>query len=361
MYKLKSPSDKQLSDFYDAYAPRIQFLMQELANGNITIPITLGNTQPIHLILKVQTNGEIWKFLVKYSQEANLRKLLCGNWNNHIEIVEEVCQSFPDLSWQQRMTKKDYVAGLYPILGHDASGNNIVEDFNEIMYWLFVVKLFDGKNNEVHLDKTAFVKERGLSVCPYCGRLPIDVAEVEGSVSKPYIDHFLPKRKYPFLAMSYLNLIPACNTCNDNSNKGDYDPILYPNYDLRLVNPHEFYDAAVTFYYFYNYQGENDEKNFKVLSKTANYHLEEGYLKTLKLRKFYSHQTLEVKDCYRRFTTATDSLKKFLYNLGINKGYLQNLEERTLGYRLNENEAPRRLMYKFKKDLFLQLKREHGM
>ena len=33
--------------------------------------------------------------------------------------------------------------------------------------------------------------------------------------SKKQIDHFFPKRKYPFLALCYYNLIPSCDICNE--------------------------------------------------------------------------------------------------------------------------------------------------
>lgn len=107
--------------------------------------------------------------------------------------------------------------------------------------------------------------------------------------------------------------------------------------------------------------GENDERNFKVKSETENDKLEEGYMTKLKLRGYYANQRMEVKDIYRRFTTASHSWKKFLYNLGVKDSFLQNLEERTLGYRLNEDEASQRLMYKFKKDLLMQLRKEYGI
>ena len=302
-----------------------------------------------------------WQFLTKYSQEANLRKLLCGDWNEHLSIIREVSQLFPNLSWQNSMTKGEYDLGHYAIYGKDNDGNDIVEDFNEIMRWLFVEQMYDGDRNGVHLDKTAFVRERGLEVCPYCGRMFIDMAEVENSVSKPYIDHFLPKSKYPFLAMSYMNLIPGCNVCNEASNKGTLDPLIHPALEPLLLNPHEFRDSAVTFSYSYNHRGENDERNFSVYSGAENGNLENGYLIELKLREFYSHRRLEVKDMYRRFTKSTNSMKKFLMRLGLKEFFLDDIEMRTLGYQPNDDEAPRRLMYKFNKDLLGQMKDEYGV
>lgn len=361
MYRLKRPTNKQLNDYYKLYSPRIQQLMKLLADGTQTIPIALGYKKPaVHLTLQVQQRSPTWQFLAKYSQEDYLRKLLCGDWNDHLEIINEVSASFPQLSWQKGMLKGDYDDGRYQIYGKDVSGKEIVEDFNEIMHWLFVEEMYDGKNS-VHLDKTAFIRERGMEVCPYCGRQNIDFAEVNDSISKPYIDHFLPKRKYPFLAMSYMNMVPGCNTCNESTNKGALDPLTHPDLDSILLNPYEFRDNAVTFGYIYNHQGENDEHNFKVVSMAETELLDNGYLKKLKLREFYSHQRLQVKDVYRNFTKATGSMKKFLMRLGLNQYFINNLEQRTLGYNLNDDETPRRQWYKFRKDLFLQLRREHDI
>ncbi len=362
MYKLKSPTIKQLSDYYNDYGPRVQSLMQQLANGKLTVPITLGRgTTAVKLILQVQSNSHVWQFLNKYAQEDNLRKLLCGGWHEHMTIVREVSQLFPNEAWQKGMLKGEYDNHEYTIYGQDTDGNEIVESFNDIMHWLFVVQMYEGKDNIAPFSKKDFVADRDMMVCPYCGREWIDMAELGTSVSKPDIDHFLPKSKYPFLAMSYCNMIPACHICNEIQNKGDMDPLVYPNLEKKLLNPYDFYDNAVRFGYLYNGQGENNEKNFTITSKAENDYLKEGYLEKLKLEVFYSHQKKEVKDLYRRFTKATGSMKKFLMRLGLKSFFLDDIEQSTLGYQLNEDEASERLMYKFKKDVYEDLKKKHGL
>lgn len=122
-------------------------------------------------------------------------------------------------------------------------------------------------------------------------------------------------------------MIPACHTCNEIENKGDMDPIVYPTYKMKLLNPYEFYDRVVTFSYEYNGMGENDKRNFKIESEAADFNYEEGYLEKLKLRSFYANQRLEVKEIYRKFTTCSKSFEKFLYNMGVKKPFLQNLEK----------------------------------
>lgn len=52
-----------------------------------------------------------------------------------------------------------------------------------------------------------------LSVCPYCNRQYIFSAGDGHKVSAQF-DHFYNKIKYPYLALSFYNLIPCCPTCN---------------------------------------------------------------------------------------------------------------------------------------------------
>jgi hypothetical protein len=47
--------------------------------------------------------------------------------------------------------------------------------------------------------------------------------------------------------------------------------------------------------------------------------------------------------------------------LGVKKPFLDDIENRTLGYSLNDEEAPKRLMYKFKKDILENLKKDYGI
>jgi len=52
-----------------------------------------------------------------------------------------------------------------------------------------------------------------LSVCPYCNRQYIFSADNGHKVSAQF-DHFYSKTLYPYLALSFYNLIPCCPICN---------------------------------------------------------------------------------------------------------------------------------------------------
>lgn len=71
-----------------------------------------------------------------------------------------------------------------------------------------------------------------LKTCPYCNRNYIFIVDEKTGKLRPEIDHFYPKSIYPFLAMSFYNLIPSCTTCNHT--KKDNNSLI-----KKLKNPYE--------------------------------------------------------------------------------------------------------------------------
>jgi len=58
-----------------------------------------------------------------------------------------------------------------------------------------------------------------IKVCPYCNRSFLSATKshnqnVDEKVLYFDIDHFFPKERYPWLALSFFNLIPSCTLCN---------------------------------------------------------------------------------------------------------------------------------------------------
>ena len=80
--------------------------------------------------------------------------------------------------------------------------------------------------------KEILLSSLDVTVCPYCNRNYIfDVREL----NKKYIytcelDHFLPKSKYPLLAVSFYNLIPSCHFCNHT--KGEEKLLAFYPYNI---------------------------------------------------------------------------------------------------------------------------------
>ncbi|WP_139727414.1 hypothetical protein [Aeromonas sobria] len=68
-----------------------------------------------------------------------------------------------------------------------------------------------------------------LSYCPYCAEEVIESFDNY----RPAIDHFYPQSKYPFLALSLYNFVPAGTRCNSDFKKsnemlGYYNPRMTP-------------------------------------------------------------------------------------------------------------------------------------
>ncbi|GAA6765696.1 hypothetical protein AAFH68_16340 [Flavobacterium sp. CGRL1] len=74
-----------------------------------------------------------------------------------------------------------------------------------------------------------------VTVCPYCNRNYIHTSYNEHGKTRPELDHFFPKSKYPFLSISLYNLIPSCHICNSNL-KGAKDFYLEPHLHPFIEN-----------------------------------------------------------------------------------------------------------------------------
>ncbi|WP_257149510.1 hypothetical protein [Bacillus thuringiensis] len=73
--------------------------------------------------------------------------------------------------------------------------------------------------NEKKWGAYELVKQLKVEVCPYCNRQFITVSEPneeEKGRTRPQLDHFYSQSRFPFLAVSFFNLIPCCHVCNSN-------------------------------------------------------------------------------------------------------------------------------------------------
>lgn len=61
-----------------------------------------------------------------------------------------------------------------------------------------------------------------VNVCPYCNRQYTFTVNGKKKI-RPQLDHFHPKAKYPYFALSFYNLIPACPECNRIKNEDEIE------------------------------------------------------------------------------------------------------------------------------------------
>lgn len=109
---------------------------------------------------------------------------------------------------------------------------------NIILYNLFVKSCYD---DTTIFSKHNFIRNMDIDTCPYCNRSYIYYLSKNKEI-KPEIDHFFPKSKYPFLAMSFYNLVPSCQTCNGFGAKEEKDPLI-----KGLINPYLLKNSDFSF------------------------------------------------------------------------------------------------------------------
>lgn len=108
-----------------------------------------------------------------------------------------------------------------------------VDDENQrtVCNKIFNYEGFSNKKNDVYW----LLRKLDVRICPYCNRMYIATLptpeeledEQEYKPTRATIDHFYPKSMYPYLSLSFFNLIPSCEVCNRN--KGfKAIPIFYP-------------------------------------------------------------------------------------------------------------------------------------
>lgn len=180
----------------------------------------------------------------------------------------------------------EYIYNLYNVQNHSINSLNydieqvVINDaFKELFLDFYYDSFFaddfiwntltEGSYNRSSFHRN-FQKENGMAVCPYCD---IDTTV---AVSNNQIEHFLPKSKYPLLAMNPFNLISSCSACNKaHEGMGDRtpeSPIVSP-YSEMIHNSAEF-------------QIDFLSNTITLLNKGDNAH--HHYFKFLKLYKRYS-------------------------------------------------------------------------
>ena len=144
---------------------------------------------------------------------------------------------------------------------------------------------------------------------------------------RPELDHFYPKSIYPFLAMSFYNLIPSCPICNHTKSS---------KVSENLINPYDVKDNDFKFTYeptdisFANIESKKYSiDSFEIKFKTQNENID-----IFKLDELYKQHKDIVVDLL---------MKKAYYP----KSYIEELEK---SFGFTKDEIYRYLLNNYKKE-----------
>ena len=156
---------------------------------------------------------QIDKKCLKYIKD-NLKDILKANNNELKEYIKYFQENYPNSIGVENQKKEEWHQ-LYKIIRDEI----FEKEYNN---W--------GKRKTYGSYK--FVETLDLKTCPYCNRNYTFIVDDESGKLRPEIDHFYPKSIYPFLAMSFYNLIPSCPICNHTKSSKVSENLINP-YDIK--------------------------------------------------------------------------------------------------------------------------------
>lgn len=175
-----------------------------------------------------------------------------------------------------------------------------------------------------------FTENFDFRTCFYCNKDFITNFDADKKVSTFQLDHFYDKDTYPYLALSFYNLIPSCPTCNSPKVKGskntfEHDSKVgkFQNETCIAPNSQNFYfDQKVKFKLLL----DDSSKNLHIKSKDdidiklkENYSdMYDKYIEIFKLNERYKAHKDIVFDMIQKAELYPESrLKELQYLTGI--------------------------------------------
>ncbi|MEA3370182.1 MAG: hypothetical protein U9Q40_02455 [Campylobacterota bacterium] len=189
-----------------------------------------------------------------------------------------------------------------------------------------------------------------IKVCPYCNRnFVINYAKTGTTVE---LDHFYPKKDYPYLCINLYNLIPSCHTCNHK--KGTKQLDIYPytdsinNYVKFSFGINKLPFLANNINLFFTQKKNSEEANQKIYN----------YMQVLNIPTLYENhkdivsELLEKREIYAD-SYIDDLMRQYEGTLFKNREDLLRLI--TCGY-VSDEDINKRPLSKLIKDISEELK-----
>ena len=281
----------------------------------------------------------------------NLEDIIIGNpakLERYKEELTIVSQEFEFIKQEKKKTieQKEILKDLNKIFNYETFSSNG-----------FTKNKTKKDNKNYFYSGNTFVQNLNLYICPYCNRNTIYSIN-NGKKRTSELDHYYPQSKYPFLALSFYNLVPSCKVCNliklDNDDKkyiNPYDDRFDMNKNMKFslnVEDSTFYHSEKGFNidYEYNKKISDDEKN-RI----------ENNLDDFELKDLYQNHKDIILELIQKQAIYNDSYIDELFNqyegtLFKNREDLQRLI--TCGY-ISDDEINKRPLSKLIKDISKEL------
>jgi hypothetical protein len=218
---------------------------------------------------------------------------------------------------------------------------------NKVLYNIFISSVYEVNKK---FSKWDFISEIELDTCPYCNRNYIYSLSSNEPI-KPEIDHFFPKSIYPFLGLSFYNLIPSCELCNGINAKHNKDPQIHGLKNPYLLEYSDFkFSYKIASIGVLNPSLAHKGVNVILSSKYS------GHLNVFKLDKLYNLHSDHVVDLLIKQKLKYND--EYINQLNKIKGirfYKADINRAILGNYTEENDVHKRPLAKLYQDIGKEL------
>ena len=175
--------------------------------------------------------------------------------------------------------------------------------------------LYEKMRDSAKAKLMGWLEGRNVLTCPHCNHNYILYdARSKPKLNTGQLDHYYPKSKYPILAASFFNLIPACSTCN--LAKSDKSLAFYP---YKAI-PH---NRIMNFRYELLGVGEKHKTKLELKGVTKNF---EDDIAQLRLDALYQKHLPRADELARKYEIYSDEyFQRMGKEFSLDPEYLKRL------------------------------------
>lgn len=256
--------------------------LDKIRDKNIDLVKKNEECNSVKLIIKKKFH----EYLFKYLDEQCIQTIL-----KHIDNI--------NIKW----STQSKIYGFEDLKRTIEYNEENIEIVKNILFQIFDYDCFTKVNNiSNQWGAYKLLEELQVQTCPYCNLQFIYTYENKTGKLRGEIDHFYPKSRYPFLAISLYNFVPSCHNCN-SSHKGDIDFLLHKN-----IYPYEEdFGECAKFQTEFLY--DNDNYHIKYLfGNSDNFKLSVKINKDNIVNKIQNSENIEILDHEKEYMDYNEKL-----------------------------------------------------
>lgn len=302
------------------------------------------------------------------SELQRLKKKLRGNERRYIEkIIMHLPKILEMLPWEYRDFHANYFSEF------DSGAVNAVNLSREIS-----IKDKKGRSKTKSLymwivsalkysvvQQTIFpqyIQKMSIRSCVYCNA-QYAVSAKKGKTDKSSVyrstynlDHWKPKKRYPYLAVAFYNLYPCCPACNQGKSSNEKDWCMYANVG-ESPNPYKFrLDDTSLLNYLMTWDVEQLKIDFvdngnNPIGSPPSYDYDKGF----HIQKLYNNFKSEVEEVIWRKRIYNQSMVEAMQQSGVYAIKPRDVRRFIIGNYDRESDIMKRPLAKLVQDIAKQI------